>query len=281
MRRRTAKRPSPAPPANRRSGGHNPPAIQRWAASPIRSGPLKKVAVTFGVGSRDLSELATFGEFLARIRTRCLEQLVAHRAAGNINHDERLRDQVRDIIDDVRNGDLDARRDRNRCLQAKAVSEDGKATEHEALALREQGVAPVECRSRCPMPQWRSAATAGEQLETIVEMGRYPFHPERSGAGGRELDGQRNAVEATADCRGDRRDTLVPREVRIRRTDPRDEQLNRTISKSDSACALSGRAARSGTRHLGLRIPGGRPRGLRELPLANRARSEKRSGLSL
>jgi hypothetical protein len=36
----------------------------------------------------------------------------------------------------------------------------------------------------------------------------------------------------------------------------------------DSASALSGRAMRSGTRRLGLRMPRGRPRGLPELPLA-------------
>ena len=55
--------------------------------------------------------------------------------------------------------------------------------------------------------------------------------------------------------------------------------------RSDSACALSGRAARSGTRRLGLGMPGGRPRGLPELPFAkrpraSRARGTKRSGPS-
>ena len=43
-------------------------------------------------------------------------------------------------------------------------------------------------------------------------------------------------------------------------------------SRSDSAFALSGRAARSGTRRRGLGIPGGRPRGLPELPFAKRPR---------
>jgi len=40
-------------------------------------------------------------------------------------------------------------------------------------------------------------------------------------------------------------------------------------SRSDSACALSGRAARSGTRRLGLGMPRGRPCGLPSFPWRN------------
>ena len=49
-------------------------------------------------------------------------------------------------------------------------------------------------------------------------------------------------------------------------------------SRFDSASALSGRAARSGTRRLGLRMPRGRPRGLPELPLAKRPRALRARG---
>ena len=46
-------------------------------------------------------------------------------------------------------------------------------------------------------------------------------------------------------------------------------------SSFDSACRLNGQATRSGTRRLGLRMPRGRPRGLPELPLANRPRASR------
>jgi len=49
-------------------------------------------------------------------------------------------------------------------------------------------------------------------------------------------------------------------------------------SRIDNACALSGRAARSGTRRLGLRMPRGRPRGVPELPLAKRPRASRARG---
>jgi len=62
-------------------------------------------------------------------------------------------------------------------------------------------------------------------------VGCYPFHSERNGAGGRELDGQRNAVQAPADCCDGRRNAPVRREVRLRRARPCDEQLNRAISQ--------------------------------------------------
>src|SRR5262249_38785431 len=47
-------------------------------------------------------------------------------------------------------------------------------------------------------------------------------------------------------------------------------------SRSASVCALSRRAARSGMRRLGLRMPRGRPGGLPELPFANRLRARAR-----
>jgi len=56
-------------------------------------------------------------------------------------------------------------------------------------------------------------------------------------------------------------------------------------SSCESACALKGRATRSGTRRLKLRMPRGWPRGLPEFPsakrpCASRARGGKRSGAS-
>src|SRR6201987_2398169 len=178
----------------------------------------------FGVGSYDLSELAAFGQFLARAGARRREQPVTHRRAGNINYSERLRAQVRHTIDDVRRGDLAARRDRSRFRQREAASEDRKATEDDALGLREQLVTPVERRPQRLVPRLRSAAPAGEQVETIVEVGRYLFYPERSGAGGRELDSQRNAVQAPADRRDGRCNAPVRREMRLRRGHSRYEQ---------------------------------------------------------
>jgi len=81
------------------------------------------------------------------------------------------------------------------------------------------------------VPRLRSAATADQQAETIVEVGCYDFHSQRSRAGGREFDGQRNAVQAPADCRDGRCNGLVRLKVRVRSAHPRDEQLNRAISQ--------------------------------------------------
>jgi hypothetical protein len=58
----------------------------------------------------------------------------------------------------------------------------------------------------------------------------------------------------------------------------RPQQMRLASSKSDNACALGRRAARSGMRRLGLRMPRGRPRGLPELPFANRPRSSRPRG---
>src|SRR5260370_78436 len=219
-----------------------------WRRSAISSAVVQ-VAVVSGVVSRDLLEIAAFGEFLERVGPRRLEQPVSGDRARGLHDHEGLRGQVRDAVHDLRCAEVGGGRHRARRLQREAADEDGQAPQDGALDGGKQLVAPVERRTQRLMPRQRGAVAAGEQPEPVVEMGGELFQPERGGAGRRQLDGERDAVEATTDRAGDRRGARVQREVQLYRLGPRHEQLDRGRARRDRS-GRSGPATRRATRVL-------------------------------
>ncbi len=151
------------------------------------------------MASRCRVELAGLNELFERISPGGFEQPIAYRRAARIRGHQRFRHQVRNPIDDVRRRNLGIRYYGTRGLKCEAAGEDCQATQQHALGFGQQLVAPVKCRPQCLMPRQRRAVTAGEQLELVVEPGRNALYPKRRGARRRELDGQRDAVEATTD----------------------------------------------------------------------------------
>jgi len=193
-------------------------------------GPLVEIPMVFGVASRDLLEFAALHEFLERVGPRRLEQPIPPRCATEIRREERLRDQVR-AVDDFRAGDLANRRYRTRRLQCEAAGKDCQAPQDHTLGLRQQLIAPVERRPQRLVPRQRRAAAARQQVETIIEAGREVFDPERGRTRCRQLDRQRDPVEAPADCGDRRHGALVRREMRLRRARPRNEQPHGAVSQ--------------------------------------------------
>ena len=140
------------------------------------------------MASRDLFEFAALHEFLERVGSRRLEQPIPRRCAAEIRHDERLRNQVRGAVDEIRAGDLVNCRYCTRRPQCEAAGEDRQAPQDHAFGLREQVIAPVK---RCPqrlVPRQRRAAATRQQVETISEAGRELFDPERIRTRCRQLD---------------------------------------------------------------------------------------------
>src|SRR5207302_715114 len=77
----------------------------------------EEIPTVFGVASRHLLEFAALREFFERVGARHLEQPIPPGRATEIRRDERLRDQVRDAVEDIRAGDLVSRRYCTRRLQ--------------------------------------------------------------------------------------------------------------------------------------------------------------------
>ena len=73
------------------------------------------------------------------------------------------------------------------------------------------------------------AGPAGEQPEPVVELGGDPLSRHLPAAGGRQLDGQRDAVEAVADLGDGRSVGLADGERRSGAMGPLDEQDDRVV----------------------------------------------------
>ncbi len=128
-----------------------------------------------------------------------------------------------------------------------AAGEDGEAREECLLVRAEQVVAPVDRRAERLLARGHVPWAAGEEVEALLEPGEQRLRREQLGARGRELDRERESVEADADL-GDRgrvrvgdgevgldgpgafdeeRDRLVLRERRDRRQVRRVGQVER------------------------------------------------------
>ena len=93
-------------------------------------------------------ELAGLAKLLERISSGRLEQPIAqHRAAGVRGH-QRLRDQVRNAIDDIRRCDRIIRRYRPRGRQDEAARENCQAAQHDALGQFSLAASPCRPQGR-------------------------------------------------------------------------------------------------------------------------------------
>ena len=88
--------------------------------------------------------------------------------------------------------------------QVATAGEHRQPLEDALLVVEEQLVAPVDDGAQRLLAGQRGARPTGEQAEPIVEPGGDLGDRERPGAGGRQLDGERQTVEPGADV-GDRR----------------------------------------------------------------------------
>jgi hypothetical protein len=136
---------------------------------PVRFEPLAQLPVVVGVAPRYRIRLTAFDEFFDGVCPRRLEQAVVRGGVIALGRDERLGDQLRNTVDDLRRSDLGARRDCACRRQAKAAGEDREATQHHALGFGEQLVAPIERRPQRLVPRQRRAVPVGQHVKTVIE----------------------------------------------------------------------------------------------------------------
>ena len=84
-------------------------------------------------------------------------------------------------------------------VELEAVREHGQPLEHPLLVGVEQAVRPVDRGPHRAVPVDRTTPTSAQQAEAVVEGADDRRNPERGGPGGRQLDGQRDAVEPATD----------------------------------------------------------------------------------
>src|SRR5271163_3382179 len=184
-----------------------------------------------GQAPHDGFKLAALRELVHRIDADRLEQPKACNWTSNFQSDKRFRHETCQATHDVRGCHPVARCDRARGVDRKGAAQDGQPPHDRALSLGQQSVAPVERRPQRLLPRRRRAAAIREHTETLIELGRNGFYAERRCVRCRELDRQREAVQATAyPCRG-RRCPRIELYAWLSRTCAQDKQLRSTVSQ--------------------------------------------------
>ena len=125
---------------------------------------------------------------------------------------EVLVDQGPQVRDSLVRKDRAASGDRLGRGQVEPAGEHRKPGEHLALGGVQQLPRPVDHGQQRLLARQRRARAASQQGETLVEPGVQLGHRHDSQAGSGQLDGQRNAVEPSADPAGNRSGSLIPGE---------------------------------------------------------------------
>jgi hypothetical protein len=189
--------------------------LRRRRVEEVRPDGLGEVEEVAGVALPDELQLVALLESLEgelADRGQAAEPRLA--SAGLGAQDEALVDQGGQGIED-----LDAERaigiaDRLGRLQRPAAHEHGQAPEQRLLGRREQVVAPGDGAAQRLVARRHVTCPAGQEAQALREARQDRLRLEQLHARRGQLDGQRQAVEPTADLRDRRRILVRGREVR-------------------------------------------------------------------
>ena len=183
--------------------------------------------------------LAGLAEPAERVLADRLQQAEPRLAALVVRPDQRLRHQAREQVQHLVAGDPVAATDRLGRVERPAAGEHRQAAEQDPLPLVEQVVAPVDQRPERAVARQGGLAPAGQQPEAVVEPPDELPRAEHGHPGRRQLDRERDAVQAGADPHDVGRVLLRQAEVGAQPRVP----ARRTGARPRSAPAPSGRGA--------------------------------------
>ena len=143
------------------------------------------------------------GQALPPEQRERLEEVEPGLAVDLVGDHQGLVDEVGQQVGDVLGLDLVAGAHGLGRLQRATAGEDGEQLEHPPLVVEQQVVAPLHHGAEGLLPGQRRAGAAGQEPEAIVEAVRELLHGDHAHAGGRQLDRQREPVEARADVLDD------------------------------------------------------------------------------
>jgi hypothetical protein len=119
-------------------------------------------------------------------------------------------------------------------VEGERAGEDREPREQQRLVVAEQTKGPVHDRAQRPVARGGGAPASGEEVEALAKTRRELAQPERRGAGGAELDRERQPVEPAADVR-DHRDVVVRQPLGLHTGRPLDEQPHGGIAAIGAA----------------------------------------------
>src|SRR5262245_25156888 len=151
-----------------------------------------------GVKARCQLELIYRLELLQSVGPTRIEQAIVGCRAINVRCNERLRDQISDVANDIRRRQCVSRHDGNCRFRSEPSGKDTEATQDYAQRLRKQRITPVQGCAEGLVTRRRRPAAALEQFKTIIEVVRYTSDAQTINTACRQFDGQRNAIEPAA-----------------------------------------------------------------------------------
>ena len=196
---------------------------------------------------------------LAAVLPQGLEHVVARfRPRLGLPPDQALVEERRHEVQGIRAELVGRQRDRVGGLQRPPAAKHREAAEGGPLGRRQQAVAPRHRGMQRPVALRDVASGVREQLEAVFEPAEDRGGRQRLGAGGRQLEGQREAVQAPADPRDVGEGPLVRIEAGRHGARALEEELDRFGGRR-------GRVVRVGRdvqrRHDELVLPGQAQRG--------------------
>ena len=175
--------------------------------------------------------LAGLLQFFGAVLAHRVQQPVTRRAAATVGHHQRLVDEQAELIEDLEMFDVTARGDRPRGVEVEATHKHRQPAKQHPLGVGQQRMRPVHRGAQGLLAAHRGARTAGQQPEPVMQavedLGqRQRAHPRR-----RQLDRQRQTIQARADL--GHRGGVVAADGEIRPGMPRpvDEQLDGFIGQ--------------------------------------------------
>ena len=147
----------------------------------------------------DLVRFPRFVEPLRRVLPDRLQQPVPRRDADLLGDRERLLDEPFEQVEDVDGVDVAVGGHELGGLEVEAAREHREAAQHRPLLVAQQVVGPVDGGPQRLVALDRRAAATGQEPEALPEPLRDLRRRQRARPGGRELDRERDAVEAPAD----------------------------------------------------------------------------------
>ena len=152
--------------------------LGRGALMPIDLRPREGVSVVFGMTSRQKLSLAALIEFHQRVGSRRVEQPAVGDLVLDSGADERLGDQVRDRVEDLKVGGITAVEHRGSGFPGENACEYRQAPQRCALEFRKQIIAPIERHAQRLVARLGSATARHEQSKAIVQESRQSARPE-------------------------------------------------------------------------------------------------------
>ena len=143
--------------------------------------------------------LAGLAELLLRVLANRLELTVSRSSTGVFGDHQRLVDKQRELIEDLVALHVGITRDGLGCIEIEPTDEDGEPAEQDAFGLRQQRMRPVHRRPQGLLSAHHGTRATGQQAKAMMQAADDLFQRQGPHAGRGQFDGQRHAVEPTAD----------------------------------------------------------------------------------